>query len=124
MSGGADPVAVHREVAARTGRLAASSPDVMGAFARLHVAARRPGALATSVKELMSLAIAIAVGCEDCIGFHLREAVAAGASREEVLETLGVAVMMGGGPAVVLAGVAGDGLDALLPEDQEARPAR
>jgi AhpD family alkylhydroperoxidase len=110
-----DPVAVHRAVGGRTGRLAADAPEVMGGFARLHAAARRQGALPTSVKELMALAIAVAVGCESCVGFHVREAVAAGASRDEVVEALGVAVMMGGGPAVVLAGLARDGLDVLVP---------
>ena len=38
-----------------------------------------------------------------CIAFHVHDALAAGASRAEVLDTLGVAVMMGGGPAAMYA---------------------
>ena len=49
----------------------------------------------------MALAIAIAIRCEGCIAYHVHDAIAAGATREEIAETIGVAVMMGGGPAAV-----------------------
>jgi len=53
------------------------------------------------VKELIALAIAITVGSDGCIAYHVHDALKSGASREEILETVGVAVMMGGGPSVV-----------------------
>ena len=40
---------------------------------------------------------------KSCIAFHVHDALAAGATRAEILETLGVAVMMGGGPAAMYA---------------------
>ena len=49
----------------------------------------------------MALAIGIAVHCEGCVTYHVHDAVKAGATAQEVAETIGVAVMMGGGPAVV-----------------------
>jgi alkylhydroperoxidase/carboxymuconolactone decarboxylase family protein YurZ len=35
----------------------------------------------------------------DCIGYHVQGAIKAGATREDVADTISVAVMMGGGPA-------------------------
>ena len=56
--------------------------------------------------------------CEDCIAYHVHDAVAAGANRKEIAETIGVAVMMGGGPAAVY------GAQALEATDQFATAAR
>lgn len=50
-------------------------------------------------KELQALAIGIATRCVDCIGFHVQAAHKAGATRDQVAETIGMAMMMGVGPA-------------------------
>ncbi len=47
------------------------------------------------------MAIGISVRCDGCIASHVRAALGAGATREEILDTIGVAVFMGGGPATV-----------------------
>jgi AhpD family alkylhydroperoxidase len=54
------------------------------------------GVLAAKTKELIALGIGIAVRCDGCIAYH--DALHAGASAEEINETIGVAVMMGGWP--------------------------
>ena len=41
----------------------------------------------------------------------MHDAVKAGATRQEILETIGISIMMGGGPAVVYAGQALEALD-------------
>lgn len=76
-------------------------PSTMSAFGRLHRAAVSEGDLNTQTKELISLGIAIAVRCDGCIAFHVHDALKSGASRGAIMETIGVAVMMGGGPAVM-----------------------
>ena len=81
--------------------LAREASGPMSGFARLHASSVTDGELEPKVKELMALAIAIAIRCEDCIAYHVHDAVAAGAGRQEIVETIGVAVMMGGGPAAV-----------------------
>ena len=68
-------------------------------FTALHRGAMKPGLLDTKQKELIALAIGIAQQCIDCIGFHVKASVAAGASRDEIAETVSVCVMMGGGPS-------------------------
>ena len=94
-------VEIQAEVAAGMGGIAAEAPDVMNSFMGLHQAATADGALSKRTKELMALAIAITVRCDGCIAFHVKDAVAAGATRAEIVETIGVAVLMGGGPSVV-----------------------
>lgn len=83
--------------------LRGASPDVMKAFANIAQAAVAPKALDTKTKELIALGIAVAVRCDDCIGFHVKAALEQGASREEVTETLGMAIYMGAGPSVMYA---------------------
>jgi AhpD family alkylhydroperoxidase len=57
--------------------------------------------LSTNANELIALAIRIAVHCDGCIAYHVHAALKAHATRREIAETIGVAVMMGGGPSVV-----------------------
>lgn len=90
-------------------------PGPMGGFSQLHSKGMGDGALSTRVKELMALAISITVRCEGCIAYHLRDALEAGATREEILETIGVAIVMGGGPATVYAVYALDALEQFAP---------
>ena len=87
-----------REMMAELGE---ECPSLMAAFGRLHKSATEDGALSEKVKELLALAIGITVRCDGCIAFHVHDALEAGASRQEILETIGVTVMMGGGPSVV-----------------------
>lgn len=76
-------------------------PETAKAFAALAAAATAEGALDTKTKELIATAISIAIRCDGCVGFHVHAAVRQGATREEVLETIGMAIYMGGGPSMV-----------------------
>lgn len=78
-------------------------PQVMQGFGALSKAALAPGAVDAKTKELIALAIGVATRCDGCIGFHCKALVQLGATVEEVRETLGVAVYMGGGPALMYA---------------------
>lgn len=83
--------------------LSKSRPAVMEGFTALHVASSGSGALDTKTKELMALAIAVTARCDGCIAFHTHDAMCAGATREEIMDALGVAILMGGGPSVMYA---------------------
>jgi len=83
--------------------LRGGAPDVMKAFSSLAQAALAQGALDPKTKELVALGISVAVRCDDCIAFHVKAAVDRGATREEVLETLGMAIYMGAGPSAMYA---------------------
>lgn len=77
--------------------------DTMQGFSTLAMAASKEGALDKKTKELIALAIGVSSRCDGCIGFHMEALVKLGATREEVEETLGMAVYMGGGPSLMYA---------------------
>lgn len=79
------------------------TPEVMTAFSAMAEAATKAGALDVKTKELIALAISVAIRCDDCIGFHVKAALDLGATREEIVETLGMAIYMGAGPSVMYA---------------------
>jgi AhpD family alkylhydroperoxidase len=83
--------------------LRAGAPDVMKAFGALTMTAHAEKALDAKTKELIALAIAVSSRCDDCIAFHVKAAVDRGATRDEIQETLGVTIYMGGGPSVMYA---------------------
>ena len=83
------------------GSLGKSIPGPMAGFGQLHKTSLEDGRLSKKVKELMALSIAIYSRCEGCVAYHVHDSLRAGAEREEVLEAIGVALMMGGGPALI-----------------------
>jgi AhpD family alkylhydroperoxidase len=95
--------ATTKALSAELRNLRASAPDVMKQFSAIAQAALAPNALDVKTKELIALGIAVAVRCDDCIAFHVKAALERGASRAEVLETLGMAIYMGAGPAAMYA---------------------
>ena len=54
--------------------LRALIPDSFAAFGALSKAAQKAGALDKKTKELLALAIGVAIRCDGCIGYHAREA--------------------------------------------------
>lgn len=91
--------------------LRAGAPEVMKSFGALARAALEPKALDTKTKELIALGIAVATRCDACVAFHAEAAVRQGATREEIMETMGMAIYMGAGPAVMYAAQAVEAYD-------------
>lgn len=101
----------HDELRSGFRRLHQEMPGVTEAFFDSHKQSLAPGALSSAHKELIALAIGIAGHCDGCIAFHVHDALKAGASHDEIVETIGVAVMMGGGPSMVFGSDALSALD-------------
>ncbi|MCU7554777.1 carboxymuconolactone decarboxylase family protein [Alteromonas sp. ASW11-19] len=78
-------------------------PDTMSGFSAMAKAATADGVLDKKTKELIALAIGVSTRCDGCIGFHTKALVELGATKEEVEETLGMAIYMGGGPSLMYA---------------------
>jgi len=87
-------------------------PEVTKHFAALLQAAKRDGVLSQKIKELIALAIAVAIRCDYCIAMHVANCLKAGATREEILEVCGVAIAMGGGPSYTYTAMVLDAIDA------------
>lgn len=90
-------------VSTHLANLRSGAPDVMRSFGELGRAAMADGALTKKTKELMALALGVAAHCDPCIGYHMQTLVKLGVTRQELDETLGVAVYMGGGPSLMYA---------------------
>ena len=103
-------------VSARMKEMRTEHPEVMKGFSALAQSALKPQALYGKVKELIALGISVAVRCDDCIGFHVKAALAHGATREEIMETLGMAIYMGAGPSVMYATHALEAYEQLKPK--------
>jgi AhpD family alkylhydroperoxidase len=99
------------ELAGPLRELRTGLPEVMKGFSAIARAATTAKAFDAKTKELIALAIGVALHCDDCIAFHTKAAIGHGASRDELLETLGIAIYMGGGPAVMYASHAIEAFD-------------
>ncbi len=73
----------------------------MRGFNQLGQAALTDGAVSVKNKELIASGISISSRCEGCVQTHVTNAICSGASKEEMYETIGVAVSMNGGPETV-----------------------
>lgn len=81
----------------------AAAPGTMAGFSAMSRAALEPDALSSIDKELIALAIGVAGRCDGCIGFHVKALIRLGVPRDKFMETLAVAVYMGGGPSLMYA---------------------
>jgi ribonuclease HI len=68
----------------------------MKRFFALDHQAYEPGALPTKTKELLGLVASAVLRCDDCITYHLVRCAEEGWKRDEVIEALNVALIVGG----------------------------
>jgi len=94
---------ITKHVSKNMAKLRRDIPETSKAFTGLAQAASDDGVLDKKTKELIALALAVGSRCDACIGFHTKALLALGATREEVAETLGVCIYMGGGPSMMYA---------------------
>ena len=108
-----DAKAYYQDSPARMSRAKAAAPDVVKGFGGLFQAVMKEGAMSVREKELVALGIGLAMRCDNCVFAHVQKALRAGATREQVIETAGVAVMMQGGPTYTYLPKVVEALDAL-----------
>jgi len=56
----------------------------------------KDGALPSQTKELLGLVASAVLRCNDCIDYHLEQCAKTGSSKEEIIESLNVALVVGG----------------------------
>ncbi len=65
-------------------------------FFALDHQAYEPGALPTKTKELLGLVASTVLRCDDCITYHLARCAQEGWKRDEVIDALNIALIVGG----------------------------
>ena len=94
---------ITKDISGSLAKLRAEAPEMMKGFSDLAAAATKGGALDKKTKELIALALGVAARCDGCLGFHTQALVRLGATEQEIVETLGMATYMGGGPSLMYA---------------------
>ncbi|TVR28077.1 MAG: carboxymuconolactone decarboxylase family protein [Balneolaceae bacterium] len=56
----------------------------------------KEGALPTKTKELLGLVASAVLRCNDCIDYHLEQCVKTGSTKEEIIDALNIALVVGG----------------------------
>lgn len=74
-------------------------PELVKGFQALSAGAAKTRHLDAKTREFIALAVAITTRCQGCIDAHVRKAKAAGATKEEVAEALGMAIALNAGAA-------------------------
>jgi len=104
-------VELHDHLDEGISKLMKELPGPMSGFSQLHRKAMEDGVLNGKTKELIALSVSIALRCEGCIAYHVYDAIKAGATRAEMVDAIGVAILMGGAPAAVYATYAMDAME-------------
>lgn len=84
----------------RLKKMEASAPEALKAFWAFDKAAMAAGAIPVKYKELMALAVAFTTQCPYCIQIHSDKAREAGASDQEISETVAVSAALRAGAAI------------------------
>jgi AhpD family alkylhydroperoxidase len=56
----------------------------------------KEGHLPTKTKELLGLVASAVLRCDDCVQYHLESAMNNGVTKEEMMETMSIATLVGG----------------------------
>jgi len=88
-----------KEVHDIVGKMGEEYPKLAGPFMVFLRRVEEQGVLDTKTKELISIALSVACKCKWCIAFHTKNALDAGATKDEIIEACYVAILMAGGPA-------------------------
>ena len=76
---------------------------VFRAFCEMEEKTYEAGSLSIKHKRLIAIGIAVAINCESCMEWSIKQALDNGASEEEIIEAIEVAIEMRGGPATAFA---------------------
>lgn len=90
-----------RELIETIGQIAQVSPDVVKGYRAMSDAGGKTAQLTPKTRELIALAVAVSLRCDGCIAVHTDAALKHGATKEEIIEALGVAIGMNAGATLV-----------------------
>jgi AhpD family alkylhydroperoxidase len=77
--------------------------EVYRKFSEMEQCTYKDGNLSCLQKELIAIGISVAINCESCMEWHIKQALDNGASEEEIIEAIEIAIEMRGGPATAYA---------------------
>jgi AhpD family alkylhydroperoxidase len=75
--------------------------EIVKGYNTLSNAGNTTNVLDAKTRELISLAVAVTRQCDGCITVHTNAAIKHGATKEEIVEALGVAITVNAGAALI-----------------------
>jgi AhpD family alkylhydroperoxidase len=90
-----------RQLSANIAEIGRVNPETVRGYRELTEAGLKTTHLGAKTRELIALAVAVTRQCDGCITVHTDAAIKQGATREEIVEALGVAVAINAGAALV-----------------------
>jgi AhpD family alkylhydroperoxidase len=89
------------QVKAAVREMSTANPDIVSAYAGLSAANAKSKHIDAKTRELIALAVVVTLRCDGCINAHTDAAIKAGAAKEEIVEALGVAIIVNAGATMV-----------------------
>lgn len=77
-------------------KLLADNNKVVKRIFNLDTNAYAEGALDVKTKELLGLVASTVLRCDDCVKYHLETSYDLGVTKEEMMEAMGIATLVGG----------------------------
>ncbi len=77
-------------------KILADNNKIVKRIFNLDTNAFAPGALDVKTKELLGLVASTVLRCDDCVRYHLETCHKEGVTTEEMMETMGIATLVGG----------------------------
>ena len=77
------------------------------------------GALNAKTKELMGLVASMVLRCNDCIFYHIDRSIQEGASRQELMESFNIALIVGGSIVIPHLRYAFEMMDEIFAENEK-----
>lgn len=91
----------HSQVLHTIAEIGRTSPDIVRGYRTLTDAGKKADLLGAKTRELIAVAVAAVVQCDGCIVVHTEAALKNGATEDEIIEALGVAVAVKAGSALI-----------------------
>lgn len=89
------------QINAAVREISTANPEIVKAYAGLSHANAKATHIDAKTRELIALAVAVTLRCDGCINAHTDAAIKAGAVKEEIVDALGVAIMVNTGATMV-----------------------
>src|SRR5574338_1429484 len=91
----------HAQILKTMAEIGRTSPDIVRGYRTLGDAGKNTNFLDAKTRELIAIAVAVTVQCDGCIVVHTDAALKNGATQQEIVEALGVAVAVKAGSALI-----------------------
>lgn len=96
-------------------------PDTAEAFGKLRDSIFEGGELDRKTKELIAIASSVLMRCQFCVDAHSQRALANGATKKEIAESIAVATFIAGGSQLGWTNIYKENIYGLIFEDEKPK---